>query len=155
MSGTVSIGSITCTSIESNSTLSITSSSGGIQLGNYTFPSGNPVDGDVLVTDGNGNLSFSAANQRSEVSGTTYSVLPGDDIVAITAQVDVVLTLPVPASKTVGDIMYVVKEVDGLNTVTINPNGSELISGQSSYSFSQAFGATKLYTNGTNWFLLF
>jgi len=57
-------------------------------LGNYTFPTENPVDGDVLVTDGNGNLSFSPANQRSEVSSTAYSILPADDIVAITAQGD-------------------------------------------------------------------
>lgn len=155
MSGTVSIGAITCTSIASNSTLTITSSSGGIQLGSYVFPTGNPTDGDVLVTDGSGNLSFAAANQRSEVSTATYSILPGDDIVAITAQIDVVVTLPTPSSKTVGDIVYIVKEVDGLNSVTVNPNGTELISGQANYSFSQSYGATKLYTNGTNWFVLF
>lgn len=155
MSGTVFMGAITVASIASDSALSITSSTGSIQLGGYRFPDEAPVDGNVLVTDGSGNLSFATSNQRSEVSAAAYSILPGDNIVAITAQLDVALTLPPPSSKTVGDIIYIVKEVDGSNSVSVNPNGTELLSGQTSFSFSQAYGATRLYTNGTNWFILY
>lgn len=155
MSGTVIMGAITVSSIASDSALSITSSTGNIQLGGYTFPDTTPSEGDVLVTDGSGNLSFAAANQRVDVSSATYTIQPSDNIVAITVQEDVVVTLPPPSSKTVGDIIYIVKEADGLSSVSVSPSGTELISGQEGFSFSQAYGATKLYTNGTNWFILY
>ncbi|CAN0352430.1 unnamed protein product, partial [Hapterophycus canaliculatus] len=121
----------------------------------YTFPSGTPTESSVLVTDGSGNLSFSSTNTRAEVATAAYSISADDDIVAITVQQDTVLTLPDPGTRTVGDSIYVVKEVAGTNPVTINPNSTELISGQASYVFFSEYGATKLYTNGTNWFLLF
>ena len=155
MSGTVYMGSINVTSIASESSLSITSSTGNIQLGGYTFPSEIPTENTFLVTDGSGNLSFSATNKRAGVTTATYAISPDDDIVAITVEQDTVVTLPDPSTRTVGDILYIVKEVGGTNTVTINPNSTELISGQTNYTFAVAYGATKIYTNGTNWFLLF
>lgn len=155
MSGTVSVGNITVTSIASDSALAINSSTGNIQVGGYTFPSATPTENSVLVTDGSGNLSFSSANTRAEVATAAYSISGDDDIVAITVQQDTVLTLPDPTTRTVGDIIYIVKEVAGTNPVTINPNSTELISGQASYVFFAEYGATKMYTNGTNWFLLF
>ena len=155
MSGTVYMGSIKVTKIESESSLSITSFTGNIQLGGYTFPSEPPTENTVLVTDGAGNLRFAPANTRTGVTSTTYTITDEDDIVAITIAQATSLALPDPSTKTVGDIIYIVKEVAGTDAITINPNGSELISGQTSYTFSAAYGATKIYTNGTNWFLLF
>ena len=155
MSGTVYMGAINVTNISSETSLSITSSTGNVQLGSYTFPSTPPAENTVLVTDGTGNLSFSPSNTRSEVPTATYTITPNDDIVAITVAQDTILTLPDPATKTVGDILYIVKEVAGTNVITVNPNTTELISGQSSYTFSVVYGATKMYTNGTDWFLLF
>jgi len=155
MSGKVTMGSINVTNIASTSSLTITSSTGNIQMGPYTFPSSAPTDNTVLVTDGSGNLSFSSTNSRIDVSTATYTILSDDDIVAITVEQDTTLTLPDPSTKTVGDILYIVKEVAGTNVITINPNGSELISGQLTYTFSAEYGATKIYTNGVNWFLLF
>jgi len=108
-----------------------------------------------MKTDGNGNLVFENSNTRTEVSSATYSISPNDDIVAITVQLDVTLTLPDPSQSVVGDILYIVKEVPGLNSVTIVPNSSELISGQNSYSSSIEYSVIQIYTNGTNWFILF
>jgi len=155
-SGKVTMGSITVTNIESESSLTITSSTGNIQMGGYTFPSSSaPVENAILKSDANGNLSFASSNTRTEVSTLTYNILADDDIVSITVAQDTTLTLPDPSTKTVGDIIYIVKEIAGTNVITINPNGSELISGQSTYTFSTEYGATRIYTNGTNWFLLF
>jgi hypothetical protein len=155
MSGTVYMGAINVTKIESESSLSITSSTGNIQLGGYTFPSAPPTENTVLVTDGTGNLSFAPANTRTSVTSPAYTIPPEDDIVAITVAQPTSLTLPDPSTKTVGDIIYIVKEVAGTDVITVNPSASELISGQAAYTFSAAYGATKIYTNGTNWFLLF
>ncbi|CAM9203960.1 unnamed protein product [Pylaiella littoralis] len=144
MSGTVNIGSITVTSM----------SAGNISVGPYTFPSTEPVKGSVLVTDGTGNLSFSPANTRVEVSAAAHVVAASEDIVAITVAQDTALTLPDPATKVVGNILYVVKEAAGAHVVTIAPSGAELISGQTSHVLSSEYGAAKLYTNGTDWFIL-
>lgn len=144
MSGTVNIGSITVTSI----------STGNISVGPYTFPSTQPVKGSVLVTDGTGNLSFTPSNTRVEVGTAAHTVAASEDIVAITAAQETALTLPDPATKVVGNILYVVKEVGGTHAVTIAPSGAELISGQTSHVLSAEYGATKLYTNGTDWFIL-
>ena len=149
------MGSINVTSIASESSLSITSSTGNIQLGGYTFPSVAPTENTVLMTDGSGNLSFAPTNTRTPVTATTYTITANDDIVAITVAQNTTLTLPDPSTKQIGDIIYIVKEVAGTDQININPNGSELISGQTSYTFSAEYGATKIYTNGTNWFLLF
>lgn len=155
MSGKIYMGSINVTSIASDASLSITSSTGNIQLGSYTFPSAPPADNTVLVTDGSGNLSFSPSNTRVGVTAATYNATINDDIVAITVAQATTITLPDPTTKVVGDIIYIVKEVAGNDQITINPNGAELISGQATYTFSAEYGATKIYTNGTNWFLLF
>lgn len=154
MAGTIYMGSINVTSIASEASLSITSSTGNIQLGLYTFPSEAPTENTVLVTDATGNLSFAPRNTRTGVTATSYTITADDDIVAITVAQGTTLTLPDPSTKTIGDIVYVVKEVAGTDQITISPSGSELISGQASYSFSAEYGTTKIYTNGTDWFLL-
>ena len=154
MSGTVYMGAINVTSIASESSLTITSSTGNIQLGQYTFPSLTPTENTILVTDGSGNLSFTSVNVRTAVSTSTYSISSEDDIVAITVAQNTTLTLPSPSSRVVGEIIYIVKEVPGTTSVTLNPSNNELISGQASYTLSSEYGTLKVYTNGTNWFVL-
>ncbi|CAM9096197.1 unnamed protein product [Ectocarpus sp. 12 AP-2014] len=51
-------------------------------------------------------------------------------------------------------MILVVKEVGGSSTVTVVPFGEELVSGHESAALSQPYGAFKVYTNGTNWFVL-
>lgn len=154
MSGTVYMGDVNLTTIASSSSLSITSSTGNIQLGPYTFPSLAPVENTILISDGTGNLSFVPVNLRTAVTTSTYSITSEDDIIAITVAQDTTLTLPPPSSRVVGEILYIVKEVPGTDSVTVNPSGTELISGLSSFIFSSSYGTLKLITNGTNWFVL-
>ena len=146
--------SITCSAIVTSKVTSATSS---IQIGSFTWPSAAPIPGSVLKTDGSGNLVFEASNVRSTVDplSTAYIIDSSDDIVAITGTLNTTLTLPNPASKSVGDMIEVVKEVDGSSTVTVVPFASEHISGASSAVLSQPYGSVKMYTNGTDWFALY
>jgi len=117
------------TDIVSGTNLTLTSASGNIQIGTFTWPdSTGIVEGSVLKTDSTGGLVFEPAIVRVAVTGTTYTISPDDDIVAITQQQATTLTLPNPTTKNVGDIIYIVKEVSGTDVITILPNiATELI----------------------------
>lgn len=148
MSGKISCGTIVTDSISSSSTL---------QIGNFNWPTTTPENGTVLKTSGDGSLSFEPSNVRTAVDSlaTTYTVTDTDDIVAITGTLDTTLTLPDPTLKTVGDLIYIVKEISGTSVITVLPSGVELISGNSSATLSASYGSFKLYTNGTHWFALY
>ena len=149
MSGKVSCGKVVTASILPTST--------NLKIGNFNWPSSAPSSGTVLKTAGDGSLTFEPSNIRAVVDATasTYSIQPTDDIVAITGTLQTTLTLPDPSLKTVGDLIYVVKEVSGTSTVTVVPFGTELISGKTSATLTASFGSVKLYTNGVNYFALF
>jgi len=146
--------SISCDSIV---TSKVTSATSNIQIGIFTWPSAAPVAGSVLKTDGTGNLVFEAQNVHATVdpASATYAINASDDIVAVTGNLDTTLTLPDPLSKVTGDIIVVVKEGGGANTITVVPFGTELVSGGSSAVLSQPYSSFKIYTNGTNWFVLY
>lgn len=135
----------------------VTSAASNIQIGGFTWPSDAPLPGSVLKTDGLGNLSFEAPTVRSVVDANSaaYTILPSDDIVAVTGTLDTTLTLPDPASKVTGDMIFVIKEVGASSVITVVPFGNELVSGGSSAVLSEPFGSLKVYTNGTNWFALY
>jgi len=139
----------------SGENLELSSASGSIKIGSFTWPDlDNVPEGSVLKTDSTGELVFEPSVVRVTVVGTTYTILPGDDIIAITQQQDTTLTLPDPTTKNTGEIIYIVKEVSGTDTITILPNGTELLSGETSATLSFSFGTLKIYTNGVNWFVL-
>lgn len=154
-SGIIYAKTLVTSSISSENEITISSGTGNVQIGSFSWPSAAPTDGQVMKTDGNGNLVFEDSNSRVEVSSATYTISPSDDIIAITVEQDVTLTLPDPSQVTVGDILYIVKEVPGLNSITIVPNSTELISGQSSYSSSVEYSVVKMYSNGSNYFILY
>lgn len=144
---------ITCGQIITNK---VSSSSSTLQIGQFTWPTTTPTSGSVLKTDGSGNLSFEETNIRLAIDPivSTYTITSSNDIVAITGTLDTTLTLPTPSSKVVGDIIYIVKEVDGNSIVTIIPSGTELISGTTSTTLTNPYESIRIYTNGTNWFVL-
>ena len=148
MSGTVSCENVVTSSVSTTSTLTI---------GNFQWPTSLPSSGAVLKTDGTGNLTFEPQNVRVALlpTDTSYAITATDDIIAITGSLATTLTLPDPALKTVGDLIYIVKEVSGVSVITIVSFGAELVSGNASATLTASFGSVKLYTNGTNWFALF
>ena len=138
-------------------TSKVTSSTSTLTIGTFVWPSTAPTPGSILKTDGSGNLTFESSNVRSVVdpASSTFTVGASDDIVAVTGTLDTTITLPDPSTKTVGDMIYIVKEVDGASVITISPSGGELVSGSPTAALSAAYGSVRLYTNGTNWFALF
>ncbi|CAN0368597.1 unnamed protein product [Ectocarpus sp. 6 AP-2014] len=138
-------------------TSKISNSSSVLQIGPFNWPNTAPIPGSTLKTDGMGNLTFEEPNVRSSIdaSSASYAIGPSDDIVAITGTLDTNLTLPDPTTKTIGDMIYIVKEVDGASIITVLPFGSELISGGTSTTLDTPYGSLRIYTNGTNWFALF
>ena len=147
MSGTISCGKMVTEEVSSDNTL---------KIGTSTWPSGTPSSGSIMKIDGSGNIIFERTNIRSDVGSlsTTYSISTSDDIVAITGLLDTTITLPDPSTKVMGDFIYIVKEVSGTSIITVVPFGSETISGGSDLTFSNSYGAVKIYTNGTDWFSL-
>lgn len=132
------------------------STSGTLQIGIFTWPTGSPPNGSVLKTDGLGNLIFQEINIRIPIDPllTTHSIGITSDIVAITGTLDTTLTLPDPSTKTVGEMIYITKEISGTSVITINPFSTELISGNATYTFFGEYGSVRMYTNGTNWFVV-
>lgn len=128
-----------------------------LQIGNLIWPTESPKCGTVMKTADDGSLVFEPSNVRAVVDPkqTYYGIRPNDDIVAITGSLDTTLKLPDPKTKTVGDLIYIVKEVPGTSTVTVVPYDTELISGKTSAKMFASYGSFKLYTNGTNYFALF
>ena len=149
MSGKISCGKVV--------TASVLPSGTNLKIGNFDWPSSVPSSGTVLKTAGDGSLTFEPSNVRAVVgsTNTTYDIQPSDDIVAIVGTLETTVRLPDPALKTVGDLIYVVKEVSGTSTVTVVPFGTELISGASTATLRASYGSVKLYTNGVNYFALF
>lgn len=148
MSGTISCGNVVTSSISTTSTLTI---------GNFQWPTTLPSVGSVLKTNGVGGLTFEPSNVRTEIlnTDTAYTISATDDIVSITGTLATTLTLPDPSLKTVGDLIYIVKEVAGSSVITIVPFGTELISGNTTATLTSSYGSMKIYTNGTNWFALY
>lgn len=138
-------------------TSKISNSSSALRIGPFNWPNTAPVPGSMLKTDGVGNLTFEESNVRSAIdaASASYTIASSDDIVAITGMLDTTLTLPDPSTKTVGDMIYIVKEVDGPSAITVVPFGSELISGGTSTTLDASYGSFRIYTNGTSWFALF
>lgn len=73
-------------------------------------------------------------------------------ILMSTGSVNRTVTLPAPASNT--GRSFVIKKIDsGSGIVTINPNVSETIDGQSAAFLNGQYAYVSLTTDGTNWFV--
>jgi len=84
-----------------------------------------------------------------------YSVLLTDFVIAVgsvgTAKT---ITLPKPSVAGLGKV-FVIKDASGsalTTTITIAPNGTELINGDTTLLINTNFGVVGVYTDGTNWF---
>ena len=123
-------------------------------LGDQIFPTSDGTSGQVITTDGNGNLSWS--NQAGGGSGSwaekdaNYTLSPGDKIIVDTDTSAITLTLP--ANPTLGDEVTI---IDGssnasINNITINRNG-RVIDGEAENLIIDVDGAASnlVYYNST------
>src|SRR3990167_10736083 len=88
------------------------------------------------------------------VDSATYNVQLIDHIVDV-SNAGVARTINLPKASLAGfGKVYIVKDSSGSissTTITIAPNGTELINGDTSYVISTNFGAVGIYCNGSNW----
>ncbi len=135
--------------------------SGDVIIQNLKFPRVDGNSGDVIATDGNGNLSFTAptsGGNTSQVNSTKlitstdspYIVLASDfTIRADTTSGAIIVNIP-PTATTVGRILNI-KSVNNTNNVTVSGDGSELIDGSNIFMLTSLFESVTVQANGTNW----
>lgn len=100
---------------------------------------------------------FGIPGSTTAVSTTTYSVLSTDRVVLVdddTAGGDVTITLP--SAATLGDGWAVTIKKEGTTgNITIDPDGSETIDGNSTVTLQHKNGAISVVSDGTNWCRLY
>lgn len=107
-----------------------------------------PQAGQQLVYNGT-NWINGTALVRTEVTGN-YTVLAGDSYLGVRQTAAVALTLPFG----VANKQYVIKDelgAAGTYAITIYPNGTETIDGQSSYIINVNYGSVTLIFGANNW----
>jgi hypothetical protein len=67
----------------------------------------------------------------------------------------ITINLPAAASATAGFCFKVKDEAGsaGTNNITLDPNGSETIDGETTVVMNSNFQSITIYTNGSNWFI--
>jgi len=100
--------------------------------------------------------------RRTEVSGATYVVQRIDEFLAVTRTTtgSCTITLPMASAFIDTDLTKVLRIKDeGLNAsanpITLTPDGAEQIEGGASHVINTDGGGVTLYSNGTDWFILF
>lgn len=88
---------------------------------------------------------------------TPYTVLYTDYFIACdTSSSAITINLPAITGDIVAGFMIVVKD-EGLNAITnnitIDPNGSDTIEGETTYTIDRNGQSLSIYNDGTNWFI--
>lgn len=123
----------------------------------WKLPDGDGSSGQILSTDGSGNLSW-AADAGSGSLGvttktTTYTALTSDDIIlADTSGGAWTLTLYTAVSNT-GNKLTIKKTTSDTNALTIDGNASETIEGKTSVFIDGQYDTLELISDGSNWVL--
>jgi len=89
-----------------------------------------------------------------QADSATYNIQLTDFIIDI-SNAGVARTINLPKASLAGlGKVYIVKDSSGSissTTITIDPDGTETINGDTSYVISTNFGSVGLYCNGSNW----
>ena len=133
--------------------------SGDVIIQNLKYPRVDGTAGQIIKTDGAGNLTFvSQSGTTSQVNSTKlitstdspYIVLASDfTIRADTTSGAIIVNIP-PTATTVGRILNI-KTVNNTNNVTVSGDGSELIDGNNIFMLTSLFESITVQANGTNW----
>jgi len=92
-------------------------------------------------------------SQQIREVAVTQSILPTDDTILVnTISGAINLTLPAPLI-CIGKI-FNIKVIDNTNLLTILPNGSELIDGESSVEIDSKYSSINIQSDGPNWWII-
>lgn len=124
----------------------------------YTFPTSDGTTDQILVTDGVGNVdwqdlsSLPASNIRTITTKTAnYTATTSDDIIECDASSGgFTITLPTAVGNSGLSFTIVVTEDSAGNKVTVDPNGSQTINGDSTKELKKE-DSMVVVSNGSNW----
>lgn len=97
----------------------------------------------------------------SKINGRTtnasYQIQLTDFLIAVT-DVATVRTITLPKPTVAGPFkVFIIKDASGsaaTTTITVSPNGTELINGDTTTTISTNYGSIGVYTDGVNWFIV-
>ena len=122
-SGTYSLGSVTDSSSADNAGFNELSAN-EFTLGDQSFPSSDGTNGQVITTDGNGNLSWvtSATSNSWVEKSANYTATSGDKIIVNSTSSAITITLP--ANPTFGDEISIIDGSSNAsnNNITVDRN---------------------------------
>lgn len=158
ITGSVNAGNVNVTgNVDAgNVTVSGTTNLGAVE--NVVITGGS--DGQVLSTDGTGNLSWVYGGSRVAVNvqtGTSYSIAPTDQVVAFDNVGNVNVTLPTPE---IGR-QIIIKDIlgegraDNPITISVSNAGTENIDGQTSFELADSYnGIVLIGITATQWIVM-
>jgi len=129
-----------------------------------TLPNDDGDAGEVLKTDGNGNLDWVAQSGGGSAPTVTnpdpgpssnYTIsthADNEEIYLLNPSTDISVFLP-SASSCGSGYKYQIKNLS-TNTLTIDPNSSETIDGSATFAISSQYSNVTLVTDGSNWFII-
>lgn len=148
----------------SNNRVGIGTSSPSAELdviGSMQLTDGTQGANKILISDAWGNASWSSnitiagtiTTTNIRTVTTTYTALSTDHIIVCDAAGgSFTITLPTAASST--GKQYIFKKLNSGNTVTVKGNGSELIDGSNTVSFTAAYKYITVVSNGVKWLII-
>jgi len=162
VSGSSQLAGVTATTISASSTLQA--------VGNATFGGNVAVSGTVTFAGGGtiNNTTIGATTPSTvamtagfvafsgSITDTTYAVTSADYILGVDTTSNAV-EVDLEAAGTAGaGRMLIIKDISGsagTNNITVDPNGSELIDGQSSLVIAANSGSVMLFCDSHNWYI--
>ena len=120
---------------------------------------GNTISNLFKVDAGNDQVEIHGGELHNvtTVNSSTYTLLLSDYILHVIYTTTGACTITLPTAQVVSDRTIVVKDAGGnanTNNITIDTQGSETIDGASTAVISNDYGFLKLYSNGTDWFII-
>lgn len=121
------------------------------QIGTGTPSSGEYVDGGTGAW-----TTLPIVSHYQSVTSASYSTTAQDRVVGVNVAGAVTITLVSAASVPVGTLVYVKDESGSAGTynITINPQSGQTIDGASSQVISVGHDMRRMYSSGSNWFLI-
>jgi hypothetical protein len=109
-----------------------------------------------MLSEGSATFEAGITYARTAVTAATYTILVTDYYVGVDSTSNTItLTLPPAATAGTGKT-YLIKDEggqSGVNTITVDGDGTETIDGNLSFPINSPYGAAFLYTDGSNWFI--
>lgn len=116
---------------------------------NDRFGAGTATPNSTLSSGGSLSVTRTASGAANMTSGSS-TILAVDDTAAPR-------TVTLQTADTVAGRVYIIIDESngaGSNTITVGTEGSELINGSATQAISTNYGYLKVYSDGTNWFII-